>query len=174
MPASKPAEQKAGIFWRVSDGVAAAVVAALLGDPEEISPHPEFVLIDGADAFNPASFSGKACSRLLWVRCASAIGMLKAADLLALDGNVPFLLLDATGIPRSELNKLPASSWWRLKQTVERSGARLVVLSAMPLIPCASLRLSLSADLSLRDFDASTPELVERLRATTQQLRHAT
>ncbi len=150
------------------------LVAGLLGDPEETSPHPELVLVDGADSFDPGSFSGTACSKLLWVRCRSAVEMIKAADLLVQDGNVPFVLLDATGLIRQDLSALPASAWWRLKQCVERTGGRLVVMAAFPLVPCAALRLSLSAGLSLRDFDSPREELLDRLQAQSEGLRRAT
>jgi len=150
------------------------LVAGLLGDPEETSPHPELVLVDGADSFDPGSFSGTACSKLLWVRCRSALEMIKAADLLVHDGNVPFVLLDATGLARRDLSALPASAWWRLKQSVERTGGRLLVMASFPLVPCAALRLSLSAGLSLRDFDCPRTELVDRLQAQSEGLRRAT
>ena len=152
----------------------ALLVAGLLGDPEEASPHPELVLVDGADSFDPGSFSGTACSKLLWVRCRSALEMIKAADLLVHDGNVPFVLLDATGLVRRDLSALPASAWWRLKQCVERTGGRLVVMASFPLVPCAALRLSLSAGLSLRDFDRPRDELMDRLQAQSEGLRRAT
>lgn len=100
--------------------------------------------------------------------------MLRAADLLVQDGNVPLVLLDATGLPRRDLDALPPSAWWRLNQTVERTGGRLVVMAPYPLVPSASLRLSLSASLSLSDFDESRDELVNRLHATPSRFRHAT
>lgn len=150
------------------------LIAGLLGDPAETSPHPELVLVDGADSFDPGSFSGTACSKLLWVRCRSAVEMIKAADLLVHDGNVPFVLLDATGLVRRDLSALPASAWWRLKQTVERTGGRLVVMVSFPLVPCAALRLSLSAGLSLRDFDSPRDELLDRLQVQSEGLRRAT
>jgi hypothetical protein len=50
----------------------------------------------------------------------------------------------------------------------------LVVLAAFPLVPCASLRLSLSAGLSLHDFDRPRGELLERLHAVPEQIRRAT
>ncbi len=146
------------------------VVAGLLGDSEEGSPHPELVLIDGADSFDPASFTAAACSRVLWVRCQAALEMLKTADLLARDGNVPFLLLDATGLARKELLAFPASSWWRLRQTVEGNGGRLVVITAFPIVPCAARRWQLTAELSLRDFDCPRAELRQRLRVTGERL----
>jgi hypothetical protein len=150
------------------------LLAGLLGDPTETSPHPELVLVDGSDSFDPESFSGAACSKMLWVRCSTALEMLRAADLLVHDGNIPLVLLDATALGRRELALLPASGWWRLNQTVERTGGRLVVMAPSPLVPCASLRLSLSAGLSLSDFDESRGELVGRLHATSERLRHAT
>ncbi len=150
------------------------LIAALLGEPLEESPHPELVLIDGVDGFDPASFTGEACSRLLWVRCSSATETLKAADLLVRDGNVPFVLLDVCGLPRRELTEVQPSSWWRLRQLAGRSGVRLVVLALSSIVPGASLRLRLSADLSLRDWDVPQAELLIRMKSETRSLRHAT
>lgn len=181
VPQGKPFRAEAFPVGAISEVVPAGpgagislMVAGLLGDPDEASPHPELVLVDGADAFDPGSFSGLACSKLLWVRCRSALDMLKAADLLVHDGNVPFVLLDTTGVARRDLATLPAAAWWRLKQAVERGGGRLVVIAPFPLVPCASIRLSLSAGLSLDDFDCPRDELLERLEATPEQLRRAT
>jgi hypothetical protein len=181
VPQGKPFRAEAFPVGAISEVVPAGpvagltlLVAGLLGDPAETSPHPELVLVDGADAFDPGSFSGTACSKLLWVRCRSAVEMIKAADLLVHDGNVPFVLLDATGLARRDLSALPASAWWRLKQTVERTGGRLVVMASFPLVPCATLRLSLSAGLSLRDFDSPREELLDRLQVRSEGLRRAT
>lgn len=146
-------------------------VSGLLGEPEETSPHPELVLIDGSDAFDPESFGGNACSRLLWVRCRAAREMLKAADLLARDGNVPFVLLDASGLSRKDLQDCPSSAWWRLKRVVEGNGGRLVVMASFPLVPCAARRLRVAADLTLCDFDAPAEELRHRLRVENERLQ---
>ena len=73
------------------------------------------VLVDGADGFDPGSFSSDACEKLLWVRCRCAMEMIKAADLLVHDGNMPFVLLDAMGLDRRDLGKVPSSAWWRLR-----------------------------------------------------------
>jgi len=148
-------------------------VAGLLGEPERGSAHPEFVWIDGADGFDPSSFSAAACSRLLWVRCRAVTEMFKAADLLARDGNVPFLLLDSTRLPRKDLLAFPAAGWWRLKQTVENHGGRLVVMTAFPLVPCAKQRWQLSADLCLQDFDKTREELREQLCMVPEKLHRA-
>jgi hypothetical protein len=146
-------------------------VSGLLGNPEQASPHPEWILIDGSDAFDPASFSGNACSRLLWVRCRNAVETLKAADLLARDGNVPFILLDASGLARRDLQGCPPSAWWRLKHVVEGNGGRLVVMSAFPIVPCSARRLRLSADLTLEDFDLTSDGIRQRLRVSTERLQ---
>lgn len=142
------------------------LVAGLLGEGEEVSPHPSMVLVDGGDSFDPASFSGMACTKLLWVRCQTALEMIKAADLLIHDGNVPFIMLDATGILRRDLATIPASAWWRMKQTAERTAARVVVLAASPLVSCTSCRLVLSSDLTLSDFSRPRGELLGRLQQT--------
>lgn len=147
------------------------LVAGLLGEPETPLPRPEMVLIDGGDGFDPSSFSDPACSKLVWVRCTSAITMLKAVDLIVRDGNIPFVLLDVTGLPRRDLSALPASSWWRLKLSAERGSCRLVVLSTFPLVPCAGLRLTLSGGLSLSDFDRPRGELLRQLRPAQPRIR---
>ena len=150
------------------------MVAGLLGEPDEMSPQPELVLVDGADGFDPNSFEDAACSKLLWVRCRSALEMAKAADLLVHDGNLPFILLDATGLERRDLASIPASAWLRMKQAAERNGSRVVIMAPYPLVPCARLRLTLSADLSLQHFDVSRTDLLDRLSPVSQSLRRAT
>lgn len=158
----------------VSDGPVSGLglwISGLLGNPDETSLHPELVLIDGTDSFDPASFTRAACSRLLWVRCRAVGEMLKTADLLARDGNVPFLLLDATGMERKDLQACPASAWWRLKRIVEGNGSRLVVMASFPIVPCAARRWRMSADVSLGDFERSGEELRQRLRVATERLQ---
>lgn len=149
------------------------VIANLLGEPQELSEIPDFILVDG-DGFDPNSFTNEACSRLLWVRCGTAIELLKSADLLVRDGNIPFVMLDTCGFPAHELRALPSSSWWRLKQITERHGSRLLVLSSFPLIPCATLRLSLSSRLTLADFERMREDLLGKIRVRSQRLRRAT
>jgi len=142
----------------------ALVIAGLLGEPEEVAPHPDMALVDGADGFDPISFSGQACSRLLWVRCRSALEMVKAADWLVRDGNLPLVLVDATGLDRRDLLALPTATWWRLQQGAEQGGCRLVVMAPMRLVTAASVRLTWSAELKLADFDERRDALWRRLR----------
>jgi hypothetical protein len=149
-------------------------IAGLLGAPESASSHPDLVLVDGADAFDPESFTGNACAGVLWVRCRTALQMLKSVDLVVRDGNVPWVVLDTTGLARQDLQSLPAAAWWRLRQAAERTGCRVVVLAEYPLVPCASLRRSLAANLSLADFDRPRAALLGRLQWVSQDRRQAT
>lgn len=134
---------------------------------------PEFVLIDGPDRFDPASFSAEECLRILWVRCGSVEAAVRAADLLVRDPNLSFVLLDTCGLPRPELRRVPASSWWRLKLSAEGAGCRLVVLSEQPQVPCARVRLDLDLKLELADFDRPRREVLGRLTARPERLRQA-
>lgn len=148
------------------------MVAALL--EKDGVPEPggfRMVLVDGADGFDPGSFSNEACGRLMWVRCGCAMEMVKAADLLVHDGNMPFVLLDAIGLDRRDLGKVPVSAWWRLKQVAERTGCRLVVMTERAVVPCAGVRLALGAGLRLEDFDAERGELVGRLEVTGERFK---
>lgn len=176
-PFSRESFPAGGLSEVVPSGPVAGIqllVAGLLGETEDEGSHPEMVLVDGADSFDPASFPGAVCSKLLWVRCSSALEMIKAADLLIHDGNVPFVLLDATGMVRLDLATIPASAWWRMKQTAERNGGRVVVLSPFPFVPCARVRLHVSADLSLSDFDLPREQVIERLKSMPEAMRRAT
>lgn len=150
------------------------LLAGLIGDPAEAVALPEIILVDGGDGFDPESYTAAACSKLLWLRCTSALEMLRVGELFVKDGNVPFVLLDTVSLPPGELKAVPASVWWRLRQLAERTACRLVVLSPFPLIPCASLRLTLTANVSLADFDWARRELLGRLAAHRERLRRAT
>lgn len=172
-PNSFPAGAISEIVPEDSSPVLGLILAQLLGEPAAADSIPDFILIDG-DGFDPGSFTSLACSRLLWVRCHQVSELMRAADLLIRDGNIPFILLDLGSFPERELQGLPASSWWRLKQIAARGGSRLLVLSPFPLVPCATLRLSLSSGLSLEDFDRPQDELFEQLHVHQQRLRHAT
>ena len=169
-----PAFFPAGAVSEVIGTGVGMLVAGLLGEPEEMAALPDFILVDGGDGFDPASFTEEACSRLVWVRCATALEMLKAADLLVRDANIPFILLDTCGIGRRELHGIPASAWWRLKLAAEASGCRLVVMSSFPQVPCAGVRVSLNARLGLEDFDLPRRELIARLRVVPERMRRAT
>jgi hypothetical protein len=162
-----------GTISEVVGGGVGMMIAGLLGEPEESAALPDFVLVDGGDRFDPGSHTTAACSRLLWVRCRTAQEMMRATDLLLRDGNVPFVLLDTGGIGRRELAALPDSVWWRLKLAAEATSCRLVVMSAEPQVPCAAVRVALTARLGLEDFEIPRRELVARLRVVPERRRRS-
>ncbi|MEK7951984.1 hypothetical protein [Luteolibacter soli] len=147
------------------------LVAGLLGEPQEMAPLPDFILIDGGDQFDPASFTPEACSRLVWVRCGTAAEMLKATDLVVRDANIPFILLDTCGIGRRELRCIPAPAWWRLKLAAGTGNCRLVVMSPFAQVPCAAVRVVLDSWVRLRDFELPRRELVARLRMVPVKMK---
>ncbi|WP_035615782.1 hypothetical protein [Haloferula sp. BvORR071] len=149
------------------------LIAGLLGEPEEVAPLPDFILVDGGDQFDPASFTPEACSRLVWVRCGTAMEMLKTTDLLVRDANIPFVLLDTCGISRRELSGIPASAWWRLKLAAGASSCRLVVMSPVAQVPCAAVRVSLNGKLGMEDFAVPRRDLVARLRMVSERMKRA-
>lgn len=163
----------AGAISEVVGSGVGMLVAGLLGEPEACAALPDFVLVDGGDGFDPASYSAAACSRLLWVRCRGVAEMVKAADLVVRDGNVPFVLLDSCGISRRELQGVAAALWWRLKLAAEATGCRVVVMSAAAQVPCATLRVALNARLGLEDFERPRRELIGRLRVLPEKRRGA-
>ena len=171
-PASFPAGKISEVVPAGASPILGLLLSEILGDPEAISSLPDFVLVDG-DSFDPESFSGATCSRLLWVRCGTATDLIRAADLLIRDGNIPFILLDACSFPAAELRAIPATHWWRLKQMAERGGCRVLVLSPFPLVPCATLRLSISSSFSLADFDRHRSELTPQIKVYAQRLSQA-
>jgi hypothetical protein len=100
-------------------------------------------LIDGNDSFDPTAFENAALSRLLWVRCENATQALKAADFLLRDGNLSLAILDLRVNPGGQLQKIPASSWYRLQRCLEPRATALLVLTPRPLVGAANVRLQL-------------------------------
>jgi hypothetical protein len=160
-----------GMISEVVGSGVGLLVAGLLGEPEELAALPDFILVDGGDHFDPASFTPQACSRLVWVRCLSAEEMLKSTDLLVRDGNIPFILLDTCGIASRELRAIPSSAWWRLKLAAATGSCRLVVMSPFAQVPCAGVRLSLNAKLGLADFELPRRDLIARLRMVPERMK---
>lgn len=157
------------------------VLATLLDDPSTGSisniqspiSNPPLVLIDARDRFDPDSFPAAQCARLLWVRCRETGHALEAADLLVRDGNLPLVLLDLAPLPERELRRIHRSTWHRLRQLAADRRSSLLVLSPVPTVPCAALRLTLSTRLALEHLDLSRPEALLQLHCETHRLRAA-
>lgn len=150
------------------------LVASLLAHEPSATPIPELALIDGRDQFDPCSFPPGDCAKLLWIRCQSPTESLKATDCLLRDGNLPRIILDLLGFPQRELSGISASIWHRFKQSIETNNQTFITLTPRPLIPCATLRLSLHSRFTLADFEHPREQLLDRLQATplSQQRHH--
>lgn len=136
-------------------------------------------LVDGGDSFDPSSFSTlrteSTLARLLWVRCHTVAEVIKAADLLLRDGNVPLVMLDLLANPLREFQRQPANIWYRLRSLAENSQALCLVLTPCRSIAAAQIRLELSISGGLDLLECARPELAERLQArvTRQRLQVA-
>jgi hypothetical protein len=123
-------------------------------------------LIDGADSFAPQS----PAPSLLWIRCQKTEHAPKAADLLLRDGNLPLVLMDLQLSPRREVQGIPSSTWFRLRNLAEQSGTALLAFTSTPLIPASRLRLELSHRFTLQDLDLPPSQLLPQLHP--QIIRH--
>lgn len=121
-------------------------------------------LIDGQDSFDPASCEPSTLSRLLWVRCKSAEQALKAADLILRDRNLPVALLDLRINPAAQLRKIPSSTWYRFQRIVEVNAAVFIVLTPMPLVGSAQVRLRVHSRFGLEALDQAENDLVKKLK----------
>ncbi len=117
-------------------------------------------LVDASDSFDPASAAaaGVALDRLLWVRCSeranssaqknssprSALGrleqVLKVTDLLLQGGGFGMVVLDLGDIPTESARRVPLTSWFRFRRTVEPTATVLLLIEQEPCAKtCASL-----------------------------------
>jgi recombination protein RecA len=104
-------------------------------------------LVDAGDAFDPcsAAAAGVELSRLIWVRCGGRVEpAMRAADLLIQAGGFGVVALDlAEAVPR-QLQRIPATAWFRFRRAVETTPTILAVVADRPLAKsCASLAVKL-------------------------------
>ena len=178
LTASLPAFPKGALSELSPDGPASGlslVLGQLLATPKSKIQDPSsdrtspIALIDGRDSFDPASYGSEACSRLLWVRCRHAAESLRCADLLLRDGNLPLLTLDLQLTPLRELQDIPASSWYRLRNLARQSDATLLAFTPRHLIPCAALQLTFPSTFGIGDLVEIQNGQVEGHRTDSQR-----
>ena len=107
------------------------------------------ILIDGRDSFDPTSNGAELCQQLLWVRCHKASEAIRSADLLLRDGNLPLVLMDLQLNTIKELQKIPGTTWFRLRNLAEQSAAALIALTPIQIIASAHQRLHLRSPQTL-------------------------
>jgi recombination protein RecA len=127
-------------------------------------------LVDISDAFSPAeaAAAGVVLSRVLWIRCAdrqSEPGQrklprrvadalspkraltaleraLKCLDLILRSGGFGLVVLDLADVSAAESKRVPLTSWFRFRRTVEGTSTALLVLAPVACAPtCSSVSL---------------------------------
>ena len=106
---------------------------------------------------------------LLWVRCRTAAEALQAADLLLRDGNFPLVILDLALNPVRELQKTPASNWYRLQRLVEPAPTAFLVFTPRSMISSAQWKLSLENRWTLPQLDWPAVDLQAALKVRLQR-----
>jgi hypothetical protein len=143
--------------------------ALLLASLLDAATGHRVALIDGKDAFDPATISPRA--RPLWVRCPDALQAARAADLVARDGNVSLTILLLTLNPARELRRLHANVWHRLQMLVEKNGTALLAFTPFAHLGAARMRLSVSGHFPLGGVEVFRPRLEPRLALAVERRR---
>jgi hypothetical protein len=130
--------------------------------------HQRVALIDGANAFDPASFAPDVLAHLVWVRCTATSQALATADLMARDANFGLVVLDLRHAPEADLRRIPGPQWYRLQRAVEPTDLALVVETPRASVPSAQVRFVLNRSHGFpnltQDRSALTFELAPELQ----------
>lgn len=88
-------------------------------------------LIDGMDAFDPASgaAAGIELRRLLWIRCHNLDQTLRSMDLLLQGGGFGLVAADLSDLPQQAVRSVPLAAWFRLQRVIENTPASLLVIA---------------------------------------------
>jgi hypothetical protein len=132
-------------------------------------------LIDGRDAFDPASAGEAVLAALLWIRCRTAAVAMRSADLLLRDGNLPLVVLDLRDNPDIELRRIPDPQWYRLQRALEPTATAALAFTPRAMIPCAQARLLLTSHLGLAALECEQDAIVRMLylELTRQRASHS-
>jgi recombination protein RecA len=143
------------------------------------------VLVDAGDAFDPVSAraAGVEFGRLLWVRCGQKSiqkrrvieektfhkksrqewefrleQVLKTTDLLLQSGGFGLVAIDLGDVPVQSARRIPLTSWFRFRRTVEGTPTILLVIGQEPCArTCASLLLKSSGQWSVASSQSKDP-----------------
>ncbi len=130
-------------------------------------------LVDGADGFDPASWPEESLEHLVWVRCRATSDVMPVADLFARDANFELVVIDLRRAAKSELRRIPATSWYRLQRAVEQTDLALLVITPVAVVPSAQLRLGLGESHALTDQEKERREITVALPVVLQRQRLA-
>ncbi len=105
-------------------------------------------IVDGSDAFSPASAAGSGINlrQLLWVRCRDIDQTIKVTDLLLQGGGFGIVAVDVSDIPGQSLFGVPLATWFRFQRTIEKTPTILAVISRDGVAKtCAALAVQCAA-----------------------------
>ena len=128
-------------------------------------------LIDGADAFDPASFPDDLLAHVVWVRCDTTAKALSAADLLARDANLGLVFLDLRSAAENDLRRIPSTQWYRLQRAVEPTDLAFIVETPRPAVPSAQLRFRLTSSHAASALERTRLTITAELAPTLQRQR---
>jgi hypothetical protein len=126
--------------------------------------------VDGADSLEVTQLEESVLSRLLWVRCRSAVEALKATDLLLRDGNVPLVLLDIAINAEKQLRTIPATTWYRLQRLIEETTTVCIVFTPRVMVSPARDRIFLRSRFSLDCLEQDQNELLSGLKLEAAEM----
>src|SRR6266852_6090574 len=140
------------VFGPPSSGRTSAMISILA---EATGQDEVCALVDGNDAFDPASASaaGVELTRLLWVRCRKLEQVLKATDLLLQGGGFGRVVMDLSDLPLPHIQSIPLASWFRFQRTIEKTPTALVVMSPESIVKSAA---ALVLRMEMQETDWST------------------
>jgi hypothetical protein len=128
-------------------------------------------LIDGRDSFDPCALGNSILRQMLWVRCATALEAVQAADLILRDGNFFLAIVDLVLNPWEELRKIPQTTWYRLQRLVESVSTACLVLTRHEMISGAQLKLVLENSWNLHTLEDENTIAQLRFRVRRSHLR---
>jgi hypothetical protein len=91
--------------------------------------------------------------------------------LLLRDGNFPLVILDLVLNPVLELQKIPASHWYRLQRLVEPVPTAFLVFTPRSMISSAQWKLHLENRWTLPQLDWDAADLRKHLRVRLQRVQ---
>jgi hypothetical protein len=103
---------------------------SLLATATNLGEHT--VLVDANDGFDPASAAaaGTDLAKLIWIRCGGNVEhAMRSADLVIHAGGFGVVVLDLSESPRTQLNRIPPTAWFRFRLAVEPTPTVLLVIA---------------------------------------------
>lgn len=147
------------------------VLASLLAHTR--AARQRIALLDAADTFAPDEFPEDWLPHLVWARGGGALGPLwQAADFLLRDAHFSVVVIDLREVPLRALQNTPATTWWRLQRTAEKSSVAALLQTPAALAPCARHRFILEEPLTLAAL-ADEQSMLAALLVPTRHLQRA-